>query len=71
MTENERPRCYNRPAIKPTVRVQNGWTGDGRRIMIDMPFLMSMGCPLHGAHGEATINYWNCSGCKWLPETSL
>lgn len=70
-TGSERPRCYNRADFKMVTRVQDGWTEDGRRSMVDMSFRMSLGCPLHGPHGEAAIHRWNCSGCKWLPETNV
>lgn len=52
--------CYNREPFKETLLVQAGWTEDGRRIMKEIPFRMSMNCEydLKQTDGE-------CGDCKW------
>jgi hypothetical protein len=35
--------CHNR-SMPETVRYQDGWTEDGRRIMVEVPFRMSHKC---------------------------
>lgn len=69
----EKPACYNRPAYRDRVVVQEGWapTHDGFSripIMKSIPDQMSKGCQQWGPLGCAKIGNWNCDGCKWKPE---
>ena len=49
--------CYNR-TIRHTVQYQDGWTEDGRRIMLETPFRMSTVC-----HWEFRTVDSKCAGC--------
>lgn len=51
--------CYNRAEFEPHVRVQDGWTADGRRYMITVPFRMSMQCEYDLRQQDA-----GCQGCR-------
>lgn len=63
-----RPRCYNRADFAPTAPAQNGWTEDGRRIMVEIPDKMSKHCHQHHPEtGEAVLKGWNCDGCRVDP----
>lgn len=63
-----KPACFNRPAFKNTVVVQNGWTDDGRRNMVEIVDPMTKTCQQHGPLGEATLHGWDCAGCAHAPE---
>ena len=68
-----KPNCFNRPAYKDTVEVQDGW----RYVtvlecfrapnMITILDPMSKTCQQHSPHGAATIYGWDCEGCKHEP----
>lgn len=61
------PPCYNRPAFKQQVNVQNGWTEDGRRNMIIMEDNMTKYChQTTPPFGEAHLHGWDCGDCRWL-----
>ena len=60
-----KPNCYNRAPYKSTAMAQDGWTEDGRRIVVEVPDNMSKGCQQWGAKGEARIHGWDCDGCRW------
>lgn len=49
--------CFNR-SMPSTVRYQDGWTEDGRRILVDVPFRMSREC-----HWESRESDPRCRGC--------
>lgn len=64
-----KPACFNRPAYRDTLMVQDGWTEDGRRIMREHHDLMSKTCPQNTPpFGEAYIQRWDCDGCAHAPE---
>lgn len=53
--------CYNRLPLKETLMVQDGWTNDGKKIMVEIPFLMNKNCQYTREHYADE----SCSGCKW------
>lgn len=71
----ERPLCFNRPDYPATVEVQDGWTADGRRRMVEIPNPMTKGCAsweVHPAEDPMTESVpgregWRCWGCRLLP----
>ena len=75
-----KPNCFNRPAYKDTVEVQDGWDHvkirdiHGRVVDTRVPAMktrpnpMSKQCMQHTSHGAATIYGWDCDGCKHEPE---
>lgn len=54
--------CYDREPYKTHLMVQDGWTADNRRNMVEIPFVMSMTCNTN-IPGDS-----RCQGCKWHPE---
>jgi len=36
--------CYNHPPMLDHVEIQDGWTEDGRRRLVTVPFVMSRDC---------------------------
>lgn len=56
--------CYNRSPFRDTLMVQNGWTSDGRRDMIEIPFRMAKDCMYDLKHTDV-----QCNGCRWSNET--
>jgi len=51
--------CHNRKPFKDSLMVQDGWTEDGRRIMKEIPFRLSMNCEWSKEHDNE-----RCDGCK-------
>ena len=66
-----KPSCYNRPDFQQFAQVQNGWTRDGCRHMIEIVDPMSKGCQQHGPLGEATLHGWDCAGCRHKPNAKV
>lgn len=65
-----KPACFNRPAFRDTIVVQDGWTEDGRRNMVEIPDPMSKTCPQNKPpFGEAYIQGWDCVGCHHKQST--
>jgi hypothetical protein len=58
--------CFNRAPFRPTVRVQQGYTQDGRRKMELIPFVNSMDCQYRLS--ELSKQDSGCDGCKWRDE---
>jgi hypothetical protein len=58
--------CFDRAPFRPTVRVQQGWTADGRRKMEFIPFAMTTDCQYR--HTELGQRDSGCDGCKWRDE---
>lgn len=56
---NKLRHCTNRTDFKPFLYVQNGWTGDGRKVMKSMPFTMSNECRYDKSLTDA-----ECTGCS-------
>lgn len=56
--------CHNRKPFKETIHVQDGWTEDGRRNMVTLPFNGSMNCK-YAEHGYSDSD-WRCADCKWI-----
>lgn len=57
--------CHNRPPMRKSLMVQDGWTPDGRRNMVEIPFAMSTNC-----RHDKTLTDSRCAGClhaKGLP----
>lgn len=56
---SNRYACYDRPPFTGDVMVQNGWTEDGRRNMVPIPYVMARDCQydLRAADGK-------CAGCR-------
>lgn len=52
--------CFDHPPLKMTQKVQDGWTEDGRRIMVEIPFLNTTHC----VYGQDTQDA-ACENCKW------
>lgn len=63
-----KPRCFNKPPGKGYLEVQDGWTEDGRRVMITIPNTMSKDCKQWEPNGEAFRHKWDCEGCCWKPK---
>lgn len=63
-----KPRCFNKPPGKGYLEVQDGWTEDGRRVMITIPNTMSKECKQWEPDGEAFRHKWDCEGCCWKPK---
>lgn len=61
-----RYHCHNRPAPKPYVIVQDGWTPGETRNMVTIENAMIKDCR-YAAHGYAAKDQ-GCSGCKWMPK---
>lgn len=69
------PVCFNRPSIMPVVQMQDGWTEDGRRRMVDVPFVMSTGCKSWSVsatedpfiHSVPAQEGWSCAACVHYP----
>lgn len=51
--------CYNRAEFKSEVLVQSGWTLDGLRNMITVPFRMSRQCEYDLKQQDSA-----CAGCR-------
>jgi len=62
----EHPSCHNHPPYKDDLLVQDGWTDDGRRVMVKVPNRMSRECHQWDEEGAARMYGWNCEGCRWL-----
>lgn len=60
MALNLNVRCNNRAPFLDTVTVQNGWTADGRRHMIELPNPMTKSCQL-----DIRATQPGCQGCRW------
>jgi hypothetical protein len=52
--------CHNRPPLQDAIQVQDGWTDDGRRIIKQMPFVMSRDC-----RHDLKLTDPGCAGCWW------
>lgn len=53
--------CHNRAPLAQTARVQDGWTEDGRRNMVEIPVPMEKGCQYRKTElGQADPR---CEGC--------
>lgn len=73
-----KPSCFNRPPIKASRVVQDGWFDavvDGQAThlprMVEIPDPMSKGCQQHSPLGEATLHGWDCTGCQWAPDREV
>lgn len=66
MTE-PRNGCYDRPALLPTITVQDGWTSDGRRVMKVLP------SPFAGDRCKFDRRAADprCAGCDWVGTNQL
>lgn len=70
------PLCFNHPPFQPTVTVQDGWTVDGRRKMVEVPFVMSNGCKSWSVsatedpfvHSVPAQEGWSCAACVHYPQ---
>lgn len=73
------PLCFNRDKFDSFVEVQDGWTRDGRKKYVDVPFAMSNDCKAWDVRGGENpenpavdsvpaVDGWRCFGCKWLPD---
>lgn len=51
--------CFDREPYRTDLMVQDGWTEDGRRNMVPIPFVMSMDCKTDIPDDP------RCQGCKW------
>ncbi len=51
-------KCHDRKSFKPTLEVQNGWTTDGRRNMMVIPFTMARECMYD--HKKTDVRCTNC-----------
>lgn len=56
--------CYNRLPFLSNQLVQSGWTKDGRRIMVPIPFRMAKECMYDLKRTDP-----KCAGCRWVSET--
>ena len=54
--------CFDRKPFLPALMVQSGWTEDGRRKMVQIPFVMSTNCKTDIPDDQ------RCQGCKWRKE---
>ena len=73
-----KPSCYNRPAYKDSIFVQDGWKkAKAGKAIIRLPLMklipdpMSKNCQQWGPMGEAKLKNWDCQGCRWKPEPEL
>jgi hypothetical protein len=58
--------CHNRAPLAETITVQDGWSSDGRRHMVDLPDPMTKACNYtHTTLGQADKE---CTGCRWKVE---
>lgn len=51
--------CHNRAALRDTIEVQDGWTGDGRRKMVNIPAQNTKHCVYSRDNNDPA-----CAGCK-------
>lgn len=52
--------CHSLPPVPPTIVVQDGWTADGRRRMVEIPnFVAGCVCRYEGRGGDP-----RCLGCR-------
>lgn len=58
--------CFNLNPCKDTIYIQDGWTEDGRRNMVEMPFNSSRNCK-YAEHGYAKDDV-RCTGCEHMEE---
>ena len=62
-TEIKRYGCFNRPPIKDTLEVQDGWNLDGTRTMITIKNAMSKSCKF-----DLKLTQPECQSCRWQTE---
>lgn len=55
--------CHNRPDYAAQVLVQSGWTEDGRRNMVSIPFTMAQRCQYDFRATDP-----QCAGCARITE---
>lgn len=56
--------CYNHPPFKKTVVVQDGWTEDGRRNMIEQTSAFQDDDCHYSLSNEGKVDA-DCDGCSW------
>lgn len=56
-------QCNNRKPLAETTKVQDGWTDDGRKVMVEIPAFGVREC-VYATHylGETDPG---CDGCSW------
>jgi hypothetical protein len=55
--------CHDRAPFADVALVQKGWSTDGRRSMLEVPFTMAKDCQyVKSELGKADPQ---CSGCRW------
>lgn len=52
--------CNNRASLADTALVQDGWTSDNRRQMVDIPDAMTKDCQY-----DLSATDKGCDGCRW------
>ena len=53
--------CWNLPRERRKVKVQDGWTDDGRRIIKEIDDFGSIEC-----RNDHSLIDWFCIGCEWI-----
>ncbi len=60
--------CHDRAPFAEVVLAQKGWSTDGRRAMVDVPFTMARDCRyVLSELGKADPQ---CSGCRWKGQSN-
>lgn len=55
--------CHDREPFEEIALVQNGWSSDGRRQLVEIPAAGSKDCQY--AKGYLGQTDPSCSGCRW------
>jgi len=53
--------CHNRPHLRATLEVQNGWNSNGTRRMVTVAVRSTPECQYDLRHTDA-----RCAGCRWV-----
>ncbi len=60
--------CHDRAPFAEVVLAQKGWSTDGRRAMVHVPFRNERTCQyVKSAMGQADPQ---CSGCRWKGQSN-